>query len=150
LFFARRYEEAISVFRDSIAIDPEFSPPYGVSGFAYYALGNFPGARASCESKPDFWISQVCLVVTYDKLGRHADAETLLAKFRASNGDSSAYQYAEIYAQWGDIAKALEGLDTAVRVRDPGLVQLKTDPLLDPLRAEPRFQAIERALRFPD
>jgi len=27
---------------------------------------------------------------------------------------------------------------------------VKTDPLLDPLRKEPRFQAIERALRFPD
>jgi hypothetical protein len=31
-----------------------------------------------------------------------------------------------------------------------GLVELKTDPLLDPLRQEPRFQPIERALQFPD
>jgi TolB-like protein len=150
LFFARRYDEAIGAFQDSMALDPEFPPPYGIRGLGYYALGNFPGARASCEIKPDFWLSQVCLAVTYDKLGRHADAEAVLAKFRASNGDSSAYQYAQIYAQWGDTAKALEGLDTAVRVRDPGLVQLKTDPLLDPLRAEPRFHAIERALRFPN
>jgi hypothetical protein len=43
----------------------------------------------------------------------------------------------------------LEWLDTAVRVRDPGLALLKTDPLLDPLRHEPRFQAIERELKFP-
>jgi hypothetical protein len=27
---------------------------------------------------------------------------------------------------------------------------LKTDPLMDPLRNEPRFQAIERELKFPD
>jgi hypothetical protein len=27
---------------------------------------------------------------------------------------------------------------------------LKTDPLMDPLREEPRFQAIERALKFPN
>ena len=31
-----------------------------------------------------------------------------------------------------------------------GLIFLRTDALLDPLRKEPRFQAIERALRFPD
>jgi hypothetical protein len=34
-------------------------------------------------------------------------------------------------------------------LRDPGLVELKTDPLMDPLRKEPRFQAIEGQLKFP-
>jgi hypothetical protein len=37
-----------------------------------------------------------------------------------------------------------------MRLRDPGLELLKTDPLFDPLRDELRFQAIERALKFPD
>jgi hypothetical protein len=35
-------------------------------------------------------------------------------------------------------------------MRDDGLVDMKADPLLDPLRKEPRFQAVERALMFPD
>jgi hypothetical protein len=65
-------------------------------------------------------------------------------------GDRAAYQYAEIYAQWGDAAKALKWLETAVRLRDAGLGWLKGDPLLDPLRQEPRFQAIERELKFPN
>jgi serine/threonine-protein kinase len=149
LYFARRYDEAIIALQDAMALDPMYPAPYGVRGLAYYALGNFPGARASCEINSDFWLSRMCLAVTYDKLGRYADAEALLTTYRASNGDSSAYQYADIYAQWGDTAKALDELDTAVRERDPGLVQLKTDRLLDPLRAQPRFQAIERALGFP-
>jgi hypothetical protein len=37
-----------------------------------------------------------------------------------------------------------------MRQRDPGLEYLKTGPWLNPLRKEPRFQAIERALKFPD
>jgi hypothetical protein len=37
-----------------------------------------------------------------------------------------------------------------MRLRDPGLANLKIDPLMDPLRKEPRFQAIERALNFPN
>jgi len=36
-----------------------------------------------------------------------------------------------------------------MRLRDPGLSFLKTDPLMDPLRQEPRFQAVERELKFP-
>ena len=49
-----------------------------------------------------------------------------------------------IYAQWGVTAKALEWLETAMQLRDPRLQYAKTDPLMDPLRKEPRFQAIER------
>jgi tetratricopeptide (TPR) repeat protein len=120
-------------------------------GFAYYVLGDFERARALCENRPDDWGYQFCLAMTYDKLGRHADAESMLAKMRAAAvGDAAAYQYATIYAQWGNRAKALEWLETAWRLRDPGLENLKTDPLLDPLRQEPRFQAIERELKFPD
>jgi hypothetical protein len=87
--------------------------------------------------------------VVYAKLGRGADAKAELAKLKAAQGEGFAYAYATIYTQWGDRLKALEWLETARRLRDPGLVTLKTDPLLDPLRQEPRFQAIERELKFP-
>jgi tetratricopeptide (TPR) repeat protein len=94
-------------------------------------------------------LNQLCLAVAYEKLGRHQDAQAALAKIRASLGDAAAYQYADIYAQWGDTVRALECLDTALRLRDSGLEGLKTDPLLDPLRREPRYLGIERALKFP-
>lgn len=84
----------------------------------------------------------------YDKIGRHADAEVELTKLKV-NGDTAAYQYATIYAQWGNTLKALEWLETALRLRDPGLIRLKVEPLLDPLRKEPRFQALMRELEFP-
>jgi hypothetical protein len=87
--------------------------------------------------------------VAYDKIGRHAEAQAVVVKMKAALGNAAAYQYATIYAQWGDTPKALESLDTAMHLRDPGLVYLKTDALMDPLRNEPRFQAIERDLKFP-
>jgi hypothetical protein len=74
----------------------------------------------------------------------------MLAKLKALLGDGGAYQYAQIYAQWGNTPKALDWLATAMGLRDPGLAWLKTDPLMDPLLQEPRFQAIERALKFPE
>jgi tetratricopeptide (TPR) repeat protein len=89
------------------------------------------------------------LALAENKLGRHADAEAALARLRGSYGDRGAYGYALIYAQWGNITEALRWLETALRLQDSGLDDLKTQPFLDPLRNEPRFQAIERALRFP-
>jgi hypothetical protein len=71
-------------------------------------------------------------------------------KLKAATGDDAAYQYATIYAQWGNRLKAPEWLETALRVRDTGLAVLRVDPLLDPIRQEPHFQAIERQLKFPD
>ncbi len=150
LYAARRYAEAVAAFAEVISLEPDFKVTYGQRGLAYYGLGDLENARASCATKPDYWASQQCLAVIYDKLGRHADAQAELAKLKAPLGDGAAYQYATIYAQWGNRAKALEWLETALRLRDPGLEALKTDPLLDPLRNEPRFKAIERELKFPD
>ena len=146
---ARRYGEAVAASQDALAIDPDYQPAYGYRGIAYYVLGDLQSARTGCEIKPDYWGSQLCLALVYERLARHADAEAMFAKLRAANGDDAAYQYGQIYAQWGPRAKALEWLETALRLRDPGLEYLKTDPLLDPLRKEPRFQAIERELKFP-
>jgi TolB-like protein len=149
LHYARRYEEAVAAYDAALALEPDNGRTLGDRGLAYYGLGNLQGARASCEVKPDHWLTQWCLAVVYDKLGRHADADAELAKLKAANGDTAAYQYATIYAQWGNRLKSLEWLETAVQVRDPGLIFLKMDPLLDPLRKDPRFQAIERELQFP-
>jgi serine/threonine-protein kinase len=150
LYLARRYWEARTVFGEVISLDPVFKTAYGERGLALYGLGDLPGARAACESQRDDWGSKSCLAVVYEKLGRHTDARAELTRIKDFWGDKAPYQYAEIYAQWGDRPKALAWLETAMRLRDSGLVYVKTDPLLDPLRKEPRFQAIERALKFPD
>jgi len=134
----------------ALALEPDNARTIGLRGLAYYLLPNLQVARSSCEAKPDHWFTQWCLAVVYDKLGRHADAEAELATMKATTGDTSAYQYATIYAQWGNTPNALEWLDTALRVGDPGLIFLKTDPLMDSLRNEPHFQAVMRELKFPE
>ena len=121
----------------------------GVIGSTYYLLGDFESTRSNCEQNRDYPDSQTCLALAYDKLGRHADAEAELKRYQAASGDTDSYRYAQIYAQWSNRPKALGWLDTAMRWRNPDLLYLKTDPLMDPLRNEPRFRAIERELKFP-
>jgi hypothetical protein len=113
-------------------------------------MGAYEAAQKSCEVASADEFGRICLAMTYRKLGRNADAEAMLKQLKSTWGDANAFTYARIYAQWGDTAKALEWLDKAVRLRDSRLGELKTDPALDPLRNEPRFQAVVRELRFPD
>ena len=150
LRYARRYEEAIAAYQASIAADPEHSTDaYSRRGLSFYSAGDLSAAQSSCEARPDSFRSRVCLAVVYDRLGRHADAAALVAKIMQEGGDAAAYQFAEIFAQGGDRKAALDWLEKAMRLRDPGLVSTKVDPLMDPLRKEPRFQAVMRELQFP-
>jgi hypothetical protein len=55
-----------------------------------------------------------------------------------------------IFAQWGDVPRALDALERAVALRDGGLGYTKVDPLVDPLRKERRFKTVLAGLKFPD
>jgi hypothetical protein len=88
--------------------------------------------------------------MVYYKLGRQADAQAQLDLLRKKFGETAEYQYADIFAQWGDVPRALDALERAVALRDGGLVYTKEDPLVDPLRNEPRFKTVLAGLKFPD
>ena len=153
---ARRHNDAIVAYREAVTVAqrPD-AGAYARQGISYYLLGNPQKADELCNTRPEDWESMVCLAITLNKLGKRQDAEAQVNKVTAyadrfGGSDSMAYQYAEIQAQWGDPHKALDWLELALRLRDSGLVGLKTDQLLDPLRNEPRFQAVMRELKFPD
>jgi len=147
---ARRLDEAKSALQDVLTLDPDYADPYIVWGF-YYLIGDLQASRTWCEKRPAEWGAQMCLAIVYNKLGRHADAEAELAKLKASNPAADDWaQYAEIYAQWGYTSKALDCLEKALPSRPPEMQYLKITPLLDPLRKEPRFQAVMRELKFPE
>ena len=148
LTFARRYGEAIRALSNAKALGQDDVSVNMWLGIAYYFSGDFERARATCARAGEVngpW----CLSMVYHKLGRHTEAEVMLARVKAQAGDHFAEGYADVYAQWGDTTRALDWLDTAMRNRDPYLAYTKVNPFFDPLRDDPRYQAIERALKFP-
>ena len=151
LWMARRYDEALAAYQDSLALRPTDPHWLADGSMFYYALGDFEKMRTVCEGveQADIQNYQDCLALAYHKLGRPTDAASALARFKALEDDAGAYGYAQIYAQWGNTREALTWLETALRLRDRNLIGLKTDPLLDPLRKESRFQAVMRELKFP-
>jgi TolB-like protein/DNA-binding winged helix-turn-helix (wHTH) protein/tetratricopeptide (TPR) repeat protein len=111
-------------------------------------LGEAAAAVQSCRavSASD---RDVCLAMANHALGNTGEAQASLARVLALPSDSAPYNLAEVYAQWRNIPAALAALATALRTHDPALTQIRADPLLDPIRKEPEFAAIERQLNLP-
>ena len=147
--YARHYPDALSALKQASVLAPNNAGVNSWLGFTYYASGDSHSASAACENA-DQSNRPLCLAVAYNKLGRHSDAKAILARFQADRGNAGALFYAMIYAQWGDVGHALDWLEMAMHQRDPYLEKLKTSAMFDPLRMEPRFQAVLRELKFPN
>jgi TolB-like protein len=146
---AHQYREAIEAANRALSITPTDTRQAALRGLSLLALGEVEAARQSCETPPLDWESRLCLAITYDKLHRRSDAEAQLTALKADYGDASAYQYAEIYAQWGNVSTALDWIEKAYEVKDPGIVSIGVDEFFAPLRREPRFQEVLRKLNLP-
>jgi TolB-like protein/Flp pilus assembly protein TadD len=147
--YLHRYREAIEMFDRSYGLDPTVPGITGQRGYVYLHLGDSNAAVASCLIAPINYTNHTCLAIAYHRLGRIAQADEQRAKVFSDIGESGSYQMAQIYAQWGNPTVALDWLETGYRVHDSGIMLLRVDEFMDPLRKESRFQEIERKLNFP-
>jgi serine/threonine-protein kinase len=90
------------------------------------------------------------LARVYTKAKRPADAQRILAEVdrlqRANLFESSAASRAYIAAAAGRIDEAFADLEEAVRNRETDVLWIAVDPRADPLRLDPRFQALLRRI----
>ena len=74
--------------------------------------------------------------------GKKSEASALGERLAASG--VAPYRLATIYAALGEIGQAITMIERAWDVRDPWLVVLKVDPMLDSIRHDRRIRAIEK------
>jgi len=83
-------------------------------------MGDFQKAKTACEAEPDIYHLQSCMPLVYEKLGQHEAAKAALAIAMEAQKDYSSYQYAQIYAQWGEPQKAIDWLAEGHQNSRPG------------------------------
>ena len=146
-YFAGRYPEAIDAFRAALAINPHMALAHGYMGHVLYLQNKLLEARAEYALEPSFW-SKVGFALVDNRNGDKTAATRGLANIRQLVNETTFYQQAEVLAQWGQQDQAVEALEHAYSARDSGLLQLRSDPLLNPLKDNPGYRNLLRRLGF--
>lgn len=150
LYSQRRYDEALAQWDAVLELDPEFMLAHYNRGVTLIDLRQpeevlaAASAIASINGEQAFEVKAL-RASAYAISGQHAASRTLLVQIEKESGQFMAAWIASIHLLLGDKETALVRLERGLRDRSPDMFSL-AEPRFDPLRDDPRFQAVTSAL----
>jgi TolB-like protein/DNA-binding winged helix-turn-helix (wHTH) protein/Flp pilus assembly protein TadD len=153
LYYARHYEQAVEEAQRIEKFDPVFPRTHFWLGRVYAQMGKNAEAIAEAElvGPPDSTQRITEGAYAYAHAGKLAEARTLLKRLeqRSKTGFVPAYDLAVVNIGLGDKEAALRWLQKAYEEGDWAFIVFATEPRLDPVRSDPRFQGILKKLDIP-
>jgi TolB-like protein/DNA-binding winged helix-turn-helix (wHTH) protein/Flp pilus assembly protein TadD len=149
LYVAGRYDKAEAELQKALELNPQAPRVHFSLGKVFISEGKLQQALVEIEKEPGEWGKLTGQALIYHALGREPDSNAALAGLIAKYNIDSAYQIAQAYAFRGESDKAFEWLELAYKQRDPGLTQIKNDPLLKILRHDQRFIELLKKMHLP-
>jgi TolB-like protein/Flp pilus assembly protein TadD len=154
-FFAGRVDEAMAIWQRARELDPTHPDVGLLPGRSYIKLGMNQDAVAVLENSVTFTerdpLVLGALAHAYARAGRREEAVKLVGELKrmderleAQGKSIPRFSFVWAYAGLGDKEQALAWLEKAYHERRDRVFLLNVDPLLDPLRSEPRFQDLVR------
>jgi len=149
---ARRYDEAIAQLRDTVEMHPDFYWAHRFLGVALELKGSTSEAIAEYRKAFELNADPVVLALLAHaeaNLGKQNEARQILGQLteEAKARYVPAYAFAVIHLALGEKDQALDWLENGARDHD-GLYSpfITVDPYVDPLRGDPRFEALVSAI----
>jgi TolB-like protein/DNA-binding winged helix-turn-helix (wHTH) protein/Tfp pilus assembly protein PilF len=145
LYFSRQYGPAIQQFHTVLEMDPDF-PRAQMITYAYVEEGRFPEALEivsrwrTGESGGWGWPMSAYI---YGRWGKQNEAEQAFeeALKLSRTARLTPTNYMLLNIGLGKKKEALDWLEKACAEHTANVNAIKVDPIYDPLRSEPRFQA---------
>jgi len=145
---ARRYDQAIAQFQRTLALDNKFAYAYWNLGQAFYFKGDRAAAVAEYEKARSLDNDPVVLGLlgrAYADAGDNGKALDMIRQLetRAQKQFVRGYLIAIIRVGLGEKNKAIDDLEREYINHDNiDTTWIRVDPMLDPLRGDPRFDAL--------
>lgn len=154
---AGRLDEAISQLRKTVEMDGSFYFAHHALGVALEKKGQFPEALAEYKKSAaltDDPVPRGLLGHLLGTLGHRDEATKILQELQTESQHRyvDPYNLAIVYLGLGDREQALAALEKSYDDRNGNSLEyIRTDPMLDPLRGDPRFEALaEKIVRMRD
>ncbi|MGE0440092.1 MAG: tetratricopeptide repeat protein [Gemmatimonadales bacterium] len=140
LIYARRYDEALAQVARILALDSTFTFAHSLAARAYFGQGRYREALAEARRAGD----SLGAVLIRSRIGEVSRAEALaaIANQGAPALEDHPFIAAISYAILDEVDSSFAWLDRGYRRHHPDLMSLKVEPMLDPLRADPRYPAL--------
>ena len=151
-YYARRYEQAYHHLERAVAMNPLAEESHRILGLALFHLGRVDEAEQVLRDALSLPAAGPYAVATLGYLlaarGRTGEARALLARLEeaASTGYVSPVAFATLHVGLGNLDLALDFAERARDERRGWLAYLGVNPLLDPLRGHPRFEALRESM----
>lgn len=141
-------EGAVTGHRRALELDPSYAVGHMWLALAYENQGMIDEARRhyrrATTLDPDGPVPLAGLAHAHAISGERQEARELLRELRRRGEGESPVPFwsAVVHADLGEIDRAFEQLDLALRVRDGWVTELAVTPLLAPLRSDPRYHEL--------
>jgi Flp pilus assembly protein TadD len=146
-YLAQQLAPQIEPIQLTLELEPDFAVAHWALGLALDRLGRHTEAelshRRAFELSGGSPTIESVLARSLALAGRSREAGDL--RDALASAGLSPYRLATIACALADFSSALDELERCVAARDPWLVWVRVDPMLESLRREPRFAAVERA-----
>jgi serine/threonine protein kinase/lipoprotein NlpI len=153
--YARKYEQARYHLDRAIAMNPTAEESYRIQGLILTFEKHFPAAervlREALALAPECGTyTRVTLGYSLAAAGDPSYARQVAAELeeKIKTDYVSPVELAIIYIALGEKEKALDWTDRAIDERRGWAAYLRVHPIVDPLRAEPRFAALVERMKF--
>lgn len=146
-YFARQYDRALAVTRTVRGLNIALPDWNFLLGATYAAKEMYPAAIRAFQQSGEGPYALGHLGNVYARAGNRAEAQKVIRQLQddVQRNGVGRYEIALVYIGLGDKDQAFYWLNEAYRAHDVGIVYLKVDPCLDPLRSDPRFTDLLRA-----
>ncbi|MGH9860979.1 MAG: tetratricopeptide repeat protein [Candidatus Acidiferrales bacterium] len=147
-YLMREYDAAIAHWKKNLEMEPDYPLLHGYMGTAYIMKKMYPEAIESLEKAKGTPGVTSAFGYIYGVTGREEKARKQLGALldAAKRSFVPAFYIALLYAGLGDRDQAFAWLDRAYEERSGYLMEIHLDPMFDPLRSDPRFDALLRRL----